>query len=156
MLSQLWAPFRTARRPSRRGGFRQQAAREDEDAAASAAAAPPSISKLIGRQLLKWVSGDISAKAMKEVADDAKSDGFSHPMIERVAALRGDNHAHQDLMDMFNHQTQALDMIEGMPGPNTAITDILKPSKVIAAIHQHYPDKLKTKIGADPAKLKTF
>ena len=153
MLAPLWAPIQ-APAPRRRGGFRQRQEAEDADMAA----APPAPGKcrLLLRQFLKWCQGDISAVALHEVAADAQADGFQHPFIERVAALRGEQHAHDDLLNMIKRETDALDMMTGIGAPGSVVTEILKPSSVIAAFIKHHPDKFAQKLGASPAKVKKF
>ena len=153
MLAPLWAPFRTPA-PRRRGGFRQQREAEDEELASSPP--PPGKCKLLIRQFLKWCQGDISATALHEVATDAQDDGFQHPMIDRVAALRGGQHAHDELMSLIKRETDALDLMMGIGSPGSAVTEILKPSNVIASFLKHHPDKFAKKIGASPAKVKKF
>ena len=152
MLAQLWAPFRSssAKKP-RKAGFRQVLAQE-----ANAAPPPPSKSKLVLRQFLKWCQGDISAVSVHETCTDGRDDGFDHPMLHRIAALRGDQHAHDDLMKVFREHTMALDLIEPVYAPESIASHILLPSKVVAAFLQHNPEHFAKTLGGNSADLRKF
>jgi len=153
MLAQLCSPFRPAvlYKP-RKGGFRQQIQQADSGASQP----PPSKSKLVLRQILKWCQGDLSALAVHQTCCDGKDGGFDHPLIHRVAALQGDQHAHSELMRLLREETEALDLIAPVTVPDSVATHVLPPSKVIAAFLKHNPEHFSTTLGADAAALRKF
>ena len=125
MLSALWARFESPAK-KRKGGWRQQA---DEDVGDEEST---KISRLCARQLLKWCSGDQSAIAAHETLRDAWDDGFRHPMLQRFALVSGEQNAHRQFMGLIEKLTPTLDLIDVFSAPGSAVSQWLRPSKVVS------------------------
>ena len=104
MLSPLWAPVRLGHK-RRRGGWRQQI----ECSSSDEGGGEGSISLLAAKQLRRWADGKVSAADVHEVCADAVSDGMQHVMVKRLADLRGGKHSHEDIMQLFQTKTGAMD-----------------------------------------------
>ena len=150
MLASLWAPYRAAKR--RRGGFRQQLAEGGDGDAASA-----SISRLAGKQMLRWSDGMLSAAGLQDLCLDELKDGGGHPtMAWRMGGLRANQNAQADLLKLITEETAALDHIRDMPAPGNFVRNILLPSDVVRMLHRFYPQEIRIRLGGDPARLREF
>lgn len=117
---------------------------------------PARISKLAGRQLLKWAQGSISAIELHDVCCDAKDDGLANPMIERFARLRGGQHAHEDVMRLVRENTPVFDMVDSLGEPNSVATSVLLPSRVAMSLLRFYPTQFVERLGASLSTLRGF
>ena len=149
MLSGLWQPLERARRAIR-GGWRQQLAASEDDVVET------SISRLAGRQLLKWADGEQAATAVQQVCADAISDGMCHPMVARIAGLGAGNHAHGDLTSLLSDLTEVPGLIQAAPGAGSVASHLVLPSRIISSLQRFYPDQFKLRLGAEPSKLRSF
>ena len=146
MLSGLWAREKQHKR--RRGRRKDQSDSEGEG--------PARISKTVGRQLLKWAQGTISASELHQICSDAESDEFVHPMVKRFARLRGEQWAHHDVMQLVGKSTPAFDMVSKLDEPESAATAVLLPSAVAKSLLRYYPLQFLERLGANQGALRKF
>ena len=128
MLSRRWeAEERPTKR--RRGGWRQLRETEAEPVDEKTRG----ISRLAGGILLQWGGGTVSAPQVASTMQGALSDGLEHPVVRRIAALRGSRHAHGDLMELLGKQTAVLDLFQRID----VARDSSKATHVVFAICVH-------------------
>ena len=142
MLSFLWAP-RPQAGPRRRGGHRQRLAATADDIGAADVAAVPS--ELFCKLLLQWADGHLPAATLQDLAASAQRDQFSHPMIDRLAAIGAAQHAHAGLMSLLLTSGGLGSLIDRVHGCEAE--SILLPSRWIHTLHQ-YPHEFRPLLGA--------
>ena len=148
MLSALWAPLAPLR-PRRQGGFRQRAAAAEVDAAQ---AQPARISRLFGNQLLQWCEGGLSAAQLQKNASDGLLDGFSHPMMSRLAGVGSGQHAHEGICGLLR-RCGVLECLTRYP--DEGVSDFVLPSTWVRVLKE-YPHEFNMRLGADQPKLRRW
>ena len=149
MLRPLWAPLAPPQ-PRRLGGWRQRLEAEALDAAV--AGEGRGISRLFGRHLLAWGEGKMSAAELQNLAECGVHDGFEHPMLSRLAQLRGGQHAQASLIELLG-TTGVPRVISAFPGE--FVSHGVLPSSWIRLLHA-YPHEFRLRLGAEKTKLRGF
>ena len=127
-------------------------AADELEAAAAAEQRAPTISKLFGNHMLAWCEGTISAARLQFLAKCGTDDGFSHPMLARLAALEEGQNAQRSLIALLQ-TTGVPSLITTYPGE--FVTHAMLPSTWLRTIHR-YPHEFRTRFGADKTKLRSF
>ena len=124
--------------PKRRrtGGWRQdRALREAEAELAVRRDEHARISKLAAGHLLDWSEGITSSAKLRFHMKNGVDDAFSHPVINRLVAVREGNKAAEDLRNLFE-EMGFLAFQTAIPHPHSVTTAIL-PSAWVQLLHQH-------------------
>ena len=150
MLNGLWRPLQRAAK-QRRGGWRQQLANDSE----SEVEEDFSISHVAGRALQKWADGKCSATDVRQACVDSQSDGGRHPMVLRIAAMPGDQHCHESLVDLLTRNTAVVDMLRPITDAGAA-DHILLPSSVISSLYQFHRHQFEERFGAEVHRVEAF
>ena len=141
----------------RRGGWRQVL----EAAEADGQVQPRvyTISRLAAGHLLKFSDGLQSAMEFAdhmqdEVVDMSNMQQMPHPMVQRLSAIGGGQHAHPGLKSLLEGLGFTA-LITQLPHP-VHVSHILKPKTLIRIMHQHYPKFFERSLGADSNVLRDF
>ena len=120
-------------------------------------------SKLAMKELAKWCDGHSTTVQMVLTCQSGYDDGIRRPALCRLA-LRTDGSKFWHRKRPQNTLRQIMQMFEKQPSVSRFLTYLsegsikvfVKPSAMIAYVHQNFPKKFKRIFGAEEAKLVQF
>ena len=111
------------------------------------------ISNLAAGLLNDWGEGRISSTQLQGHMAAARSDGLQHPMVHRLANVAAGAHSHSSLLQVLEAHG-----ILGLltPMESGLLSHVILPSDIVSMLLADFPSQFRSRLGAEPEKVRSF